>query len=69
MSFKPEFLGLSANISCPRYGVPEHPCRVHETKTSKLCFKISRKIRIGRSVNITNCGSFYDCVSVASIYM
>ena len=54
-----KFLGLSQNISCPRYGVPEHPCRVHETITSKLCFEVSRNVRIGRSVNVTNCGSFY----------
>ena len=54
-----KFLGLSKNISCPRYGVPDHPCRVHEKITSKLCFEVSSNIRIGRSVNITNCGSFY----------
>ena len=54
-----KFLGLSENISCPRDGVPEHPCRVHETITSKLCFETSHNVRIGRSVNITNCGSFY----------
>ena len=50
------------NTSCLRYGVPEladHPCHVHETVTSTLCFEVSRKVRIGRSVNITNCGSFY----------
>ena len=55
----PKFLGLSENISCPRDGVPEHPCRVHQTITSKLCFEVSRNVKIGRSVNITNCGSFY----------
>ena len=56
---EPKFLGLPENISCTRYGVPENPCRVHETITSKLCFEVSREIRIGRLVNITNCGSFY----------
>ena len=57
--YRVKFLGLSENISCPRDGVPEHPCRVHQTITSKLCFETSRNVRIGRSVNITNCGSFY----------
>ena len=54
-----KFLGSPENISCPRNGVPEHPCRVHETITSKLCFEVSRNVRVARSVNITNCGSFY----------
>ena len=56
---EPKILGLSKNISCSRNGVPENPCRVHETITSKVCFELSYKTRTGRLVNSTNCGSFY----------
>ena len=54
-----KFLGSPENISCSRNEVAVHPCRVHETVTSKLCFQVSSNVTIGRSVNITNCGSFY----------
>ena len=66
MSFKYENAELfnspfnsPANKECSKNGVPLHPCRVYESIMSTVCFNNTFGRSIGRTVNITNCGSFY----------
>ena len=54
-----EFFDSPEKISCSRNNAPDHPCQVHDTITSKLCFQVNNEITVGRTVTITLCGSFY----------
>ena len=54
-----ELFNSTGNTKCTKNGVPLHPCRANETITSTVCFNNTNGRSIGRTVNITNCGSFY----------